>query len=85
LSANAFCAPLRGKPVLQNQLRQQWRLRAGQTVELVMSGPGFFIRSQGKALNNAAVDDTLRVKTTSGRNVTGKVGRDGAVTIFSEQ
>ena len=25
-----------GKPVLQNQLRQQWRLRAGQTVELVM-------------------------------------------------
>lgn len=50
-----------------------------------MSGPGFFIRSQGKALNNAAVDDTLRVKTTGGRNVTGKVGRDGAVTIFLEQ
>ena len=74
-----------GKPVLQNQLRQQWRLRAGQTVELVMSGPGFFIRSQGKALNNAAVDDTVRVKTTGGRNVTGKVGRDGAVTIFLEQ
>lgn len=74
-----------GKPLLENQLRQQWRLRAGQTVDLVTTGSGFRIRSQGKALNNAAVDDLLKVKTTGGRTVSGKVGADGQVMIISQQ
>lgn len=74
-----------GKPLLENQLRQQWRLRAGQTVDLVTAGDGFRIRSQGKALNNAAVNDTLNVKTPGGRTVSGKVGPDGQVMIFSQQ
>ncbi|EUM24221.1 flagellar basal body P-ring formation chaperone FlgA [Enterobacter sp. BIDMC 26] len=73
-----------GKPLLENQLRQQWRLRAGQTVELVTAGSGFRIRSQGKALNNAAVDDVLKVKTTGGRTVSGKVAADGQVMIISQ-
>ncbi len=74
-----------GKPLLENQLRQQWRLRTGQTVDLVTTGEGFRIRSQGKALNNAAVNDTLNVKTPGGRTVSGKVGPDGQVMIFSQQ
>ncbi|RAU36965.1 flagellar basal body P-ring formation chaperone FlgA [Enterobacter sp. ECC-175] len=74
-----------GKPLLENQLRQQWRLRAGQTVDLVTAGDGFRIRSQGKALNNAAVDETLRVKTAGGRTVSGKVDPAGQVIIFSQQ
>jgi flagella basal body P-ring formation protein FlgA len=74
-----------GKPLLENQLRQQWRLRAGQTVDLVTTGSGFRIRSQGKALNNAAVDDMLKVKTVGGHTVSGKVGSDGQVTIISQQ
>ncbi|MEO3992640.1 flagellar basal body P-ring formation chaperone FlgA [Pseudocitrobacter cyperus] len=74
-----------GKPLLENQLRQQWRLRAGQTVDLVTTGSGFRIRSQGKALNNAAVDETLKVKTASGLTVSGKVGADGQVMIISQQ
>lgn len=74
-----------GKPLLENQLRQQWRLRAGQTVDLVTTGSGFRIRSQGKALNNAAVDDVLKVKTAGGRTVSGKVDADGQVLIISQQ
>ncbi|WP_368528569.1 flagellar basal body P-ring formation chaperone FlgA [Enterobacter cloacae] len=74
-----------GKPLLENQLRQQWRLRAGQTVDLVTTGAGFRIRSQGKALNNAAVDDVLKVKTAGGRTVSGKVDADGQVMIISQQ
>lgn len=73
-----------GKPLLENQLRQQWRLRAGQTVDLVTAGSGFRIRSQGKALNNAAVDDVLKVKTAGGRTVSGKVAADGQVMIISQ-
>lgn len=73
-----------GKPLLENQLRQQWRLRAGQTVDLVTAGSGFRIRSQGKALNNAAVNDVLKVKTAGGRTVSGKVAADGQVMIISQ-
>lgn len=74
-----------GKPVLQNQLRQQWRLHAGQQVDLVTTGNGFRIRGQGKALNNAAIDDTLRVQTANGQTVSGKVAPDGQVMIFLRQ
>jgi flagellar basal body P-ring formation protein FlgA len=74
-----------GKPVLQNQLRQQWRLHAGQTVDLVTSGDGFRIRGQGKALGNAAVNDTLKVQTANGQTVSGKVAADGQVMIFFRQ
>ncbi|MEW5558728.1 flagellar basal body P-ring formation chaperone FlgA [Enterobacter asburiae] len=74
-----------GKPVLQNQLRQQWRLRAGQTVDLVTSGDGFRIRGQGKALGNATVNDTLKVQTANGQIVSGKVAADGQVMIFFRQ
>lgn len=74
-----------GKPLLESQVRQQWRLRAGQTVDVVTTGTGFRIRSQGKALNNAAVDDTLKVKTTGGRTVSGKVDANGQVIILSQQ
>ncbi|MGR3180458.1 flagellar basal body P-ring formation chaperone FlgA [Enterobacter cancerogenus] len=78
-------AVVAGKPLLENQLRQQWRLRAGQTVDLVTTGSGFRIRSQGKALNNAAVDETLKVKTAGGRTVTGKVDSAGQVIIILQQ
>lgn len=74
-----------GKPLIQNQLRQQWRLRAGDTVDLVTAGAGFRIRSQGKALNNAAVNDTLKVRVSSGQTVSGKVAENGQVMIFLQQ
>ncbi|MCK8322724.1 flagellar basal body P-ring formation chaperone FlgA, partial [Erwinia amylovora] len=51
-----------GSPIVQNQLRQQWLLHAGHMVDIVTLGEGFRIRSQGKALANASVDDTLKVQ-----------------------
>lgn len=74
-----------GKPVLESQLRPQWRLHAGQTVDLVTSGDGFRIRGQGKALGNAAVNDTVKVQTANGQTVSGKVAPDGQVMIFFRQ
>lgn len=71
-----------GKPLLQNQLRQQWQLHAGQTVDLVTLGDGFRIRSQGKALNNAAVNGMLKVQMRNGQTLQGKVDADGQVMIF---
>jgi flagella basal body P-ring formation protein FlgA len=74
-----------GNPVLDNQLHQQWQLRAGQTVEILAAGEGFNIRSQGKALSNAAVNDTLKVQTRSGQTVSGKVNAQGEVVIYLRQ
>lgn len=74
-----------GKPMLRSLLRQQWLLRTGQTVELVTSGPGFRIRSQATALNNATIDSVVKVKTPGGRIVNGKVNSDGEVIIFLQK
>ncbi|MFJ3457629.1 flagellar basal body P-ring formation chaperone FlgA [Scandinavium goeteborgense] len=74
-----------GKPVLQNQLRQQWRLHTGQTVDLVTTGDGFRIRGQGKVLGNAAVNEMVRVQTANGQTISGKVAADGQVMIFLRQ
>jgi flagella basal body P-ring formation protein FlgA len=70
-----------GQPVRSNQLRQQWRLKAGQQVEVIAAGDGFSVRSQGKALSNAAVNDTLKVQTRSGQTVSGRVNADGQVLL----
>ncbi len=70
-----------GDAVLDNQLRQQWRVRAGQIVDILATGSGFRIRSQGKALNNAAVNGTLRVQTRNRQTVTGQVNTRGEVEI----
>jgi flagellar basal body P-ring formation protein FlgA len=70
-----------GKPLLPNLLRQQWLLRAGQTVEIVASGRGFHIRSQGKALDHAAANGKVRVQTRNGQTLNGVVTAEGHVKI----
>lgn len=74
-----------GTPVLLNYLRKQWKLRAGQQVDVVTSGQGFRIRSQGRALNNAAVDEKVKIKTSAGRIVIGTVDKDGRVLVLLQE
>lgn len=74
-----------GQPVLHQQLRNQWRLKSGQTVELITNGPGFTIRSQGKALHNAPVNGMLKVQLRNGQTVSGKVLAEGRVMIFLQE
>jgi flagella basal body P-ring formation protein FlgA len=78
-------ALLPGKPLVQNQLRQQWRLRAGQTVDVVASTSGLSIRSQGKALNNAVISDTLKIRLNNGHIIQGKVNANGEVAVLLQQ
>ncbi|WP_145931678.1 flagellar basal body P-ring formation chaperone FlgA [Yersinia bercovieri] len=71
----------RGQPVLQNQLRQPRVIMTGQEVEMIATGPGFRIRSRGKALDNAALGGTLRIITKTGQIMTGTVTAEGKVNI----
>ena len=74
-----------GKPLLPGLLRQQWLLRAGQTVDIVTSGEGFHIRSQGKVLDHAAANGRVRVQTRNGHTLSGIVAADGHVKISLAQ
>ncbi len=70
-----------GSPLLPSLLRPQWLLRSGQTVDIMTSGDGFFIRAQGKALSHASAHDTLRVQLRNGQTVSGTVTPEGKVII----
>ncbi len=74
-----------GQPIVENHLRKRWKVTAGQEVDLLAAGAGFQIRTRGKALDNAALNETLRVRTASGQLVTGKVTAEGKVDIFIKE
>lgn len=70
-----------GQPVQQFMLRQSWRVKAGQRVQVIASGEGFSVNSEGQALNNAAIAQNARVRMSSGQVVSGVVNADGNVLI----
>lgn len=71
-----------GKPLIKANVRQPWHIIKGHTVDLVVNGRGFAIRTQGTALNNASSGESVRVKTASGQIVAGKASAEGKVVIF---
>jgi len=70
-----------GQPVQLSMLRQAWRVKAGQRVQVVASGEGFSVNGEGQALNNAAVAQNARVRMASGQIVSGTVNSDGNILI----
>ncbi|MTH46560.1 flagellar basal body P-ring formation chaperone FlgA [Intestinirhabdus alba] len=70
-----------GQPVQLTLLRQAWRVKAGQRVQVVAGGEGFRINAEGQALNNAAVAQSARVRMQSGHIVSGTVDADGNILI----
>ncbi|WP_263754103.1 flagellar basal body P-ring formation chaperone FlgA [Kosakonia cowanii] len=70
-----------GQPLTENQLRQRWLVVANQEVEVVAPGDGFLIHAKGKALNNAARNERVRLQTRSGRIVAATAVSEGTVSI----
>lgn len=56
-----------GENLVASQLRQRWAINAGDKVEVSYQGAGFMIRVTAKALDNAALTQRVRLKTTSGQ------------------
>ena len=63
-----------GQPVTLSMMRQPWRVKAGQSVMVIASG-------EGKALNNAILAQSVRVRMGNGQVVSGKVDADGNILI----
>ena len=70
-----------GQPIQLSMLRQSWRVKAGQRVQVIASGDGFSASGEGQALNNAAVAQNARVRMGSGQVVSGTVSEDGNILI----
>lgn len=70
-----------GQPVTLSMMRQPWRVKAGQSVMVIASGEGFNASGEGKALNNAILAQSVRVRMGNGQVVSGKVDADGNILI----
>jgi len=71
-----------GQPMRQEMLRSPVLIRQGQAVKLIAQGQGFRVNSEGKAISNAAVGQSVSVRTPSGQVVSGTVRADGAVEVL---
>ena len=70
-----------GQPLTENRLRKSWRINRGEEIDIIAYGRGFHIMGRGKALDNAAENEAVRVRMKSGQLVTGSVNSDGSVRI----
>jgi flagella basal body P-ring formation protein FlgA len=62
-------------------LRVPNAVRQGQDVPVVSVGPGFRVSSEGRAMNNAAPGDSVRVRMPNGQVVTGTAQAGGTVEV----
>lgn len=70
-----------GVPLRADMLRQPWVVQQGQTVKIVVVGPGFEVMKEGRALHNAAVGQGAQVRVDSATTVTGVARADGSVEV----
>jgi flagella basal body P-ring formation protein FlgA len=70
-----------GQPLNPVMLRRAWVIKAGQAVQVIAQGDGFNISGAGKAMNNAAAEDSVRVRMASGQIVSGIANDDGTIRI----
>lgn len=68
-----------GQPLGPSMLRRAWVIKAGQPVQVIAQGEGFNISGAGKAMNNAAAEDSVRVRMASGQIVSGIAGDNGTI------
>lgn len=70
-----------GQPLRREMLRLPPVVRRGDPVRVLTRGPGFSVANQGKALNNAAEGQLVRVRLDSGKVLAGIARHDGVVEI----
>ncbi|MEO8060202.1 MAG: flagellar basal body P-ring formation chaperone FlgA [Burkholderiales bacterium] len=61
-----------GRSLRQSDLRPRQWFAAGDTVTVLAQGPGFSVSGEGQALNNGVEGLPVRVRTESGRVLTGQ-------------
>jgi flagellar basal body P-ring formation protein FlgA len=70
-----------GQALRADLLRPLQIVKTGQIVRLVAQGEAFQINTEGKALNSAAPGQSISVRTSGGKVVSGVVKADGSVEV----
>lgn len=70
-----------GQILRDDMLRQPYSVTQGQAVKLTVRGHGFNMRSEGVSLNNASEGQTVQIRTSSGRVISGIAAASGVVEI----
>ncbi|PTD97343.1 flagellar basal body P-ring formation chaperone FlgA [Pseudothauera lacus] len=78
---HARIAVAAGAPLRADHLRLPPAVRQGQTVQVVSSGPGFRVSSEGRAINGAAEGEPVRVRMPGGQVISGIARAGGVVEV----
>ena len=70
-----------GQVITASMIRRAWVVKAGQSVQIIAQGEGFTINGEGKAMNNAAAGQAVRVRMANGQIVSGITNEDGIILI----
>ncbi|GKW10605.1 MULTISPECIES: flagellar basal body P-ring formation chaperone FlgA [Pectobacterium] len=70
-----------GQVITASMIRRAWVVKAGQSVQIIAQGDGFTINGEGKAMNNAAAGQAVRVRTANGQIISGITNEDGIILI----
>ncbi|RYC43134.1 flagellar basal body P-ring formation chaperone FlgA [Pectobacterium zantedeschiae] len=70
-----------GQVITASMIRRAWVVKAGQSVQIIAQGAGFTVNGEGKAMNNAAAGQAVRVRTANGQIVSGITNEDGIILI----
>ncbi|WP_241648974.1 flagellar basal body P-ring formation chaperone FlgA [Rosenbergiella collisarenosi] len=62
-----------GKILTKNQFRQPWVIKQGETVPITFSGRGFHITGRAIALDNAGINQTIRIRLATGQRLTARL------------
>ena len=71
----------RGEPLRQADLQVRRWFAAGDTVRIVASGPGFSVSGEGLAMGDGVEGQPVRVRTDSGRIVSGRATGERRVEV----
>lgn len=70
-----------GLPLRADMLHGAPVVTQGQNVRIVFTGDGFKVSSEGRALGNAALGETVQVRSASGKVVKGQASAAGVVEV----
>lgn len=70
-----------GQAISQNMLRRAWVIQAGKNVMVYAKGSHFQVKYEGKAINNAAENESVRIRMPAGQIISAIAQKDGNAKI----
>ncbi|SCC04477.1 flagella basal body P-ring formation protein FlgA [Gilliamella bombicola] len=71
------------EPIKTTMLQNNWLVKAGQIIKVIIRGGGYEVATSGKTLGNAALNEKIRVKLNSNKIVEGTLTHQGVI-IFNK-